>query len=612
MSARMALRSDVLRPPTFTMKHTLSANEDVLLALFEASVLGILVVDAQGTLVMANAYCQRLFGYTQEELIGQPLEILIPPSTQKEHSELRKGFFAHPQVRPMGIGRRLHGLRKDGAQFAVEVSLSHMKIEGQRYAIAYIADVTEHKQTEHLNTLLTRIFHESLHAIYVIDTTSLRFIRANRGALNSTGYTLAELQQRHPWDLKLGENEDSFRQRIAPLVAEEVPKITFESVFVRQDGSSFPVEIHTQSFRYDTQRVLMQIVLDITERKQSQAALQRAKNKLAMYLEVAASIFVVVERDHSVSLINQCGCEVLGRSESEIVGKDWFTHFVPSHERAQVQSVFDQLMREEIDNVTYFENHIVSRDRGERLVEWHNTVIRNKQGTPVAALSSGIDITEKRKAEQAVTQALIEGQEAERRRIAQELHDGLGQSLTAIRLHLNALESDVSQFAEKNKEAFEKLKFILQTTTQEVKSISRDLMPNVLKDYGLLKALEFLCQTINETNQAHVKLQVYGLEHEPNQPIKVGLYRVAQELINNALKHAQATRIDVQLIKHDTSVVLTVEDDGHGFDVSSHDSSHSSYGLRNMKTRVKSLNGTFTIDSHPGVGTAVTVEIPLT
>ena len=465
------------------MKNLLSANERVLQALFEASVLGILVVDAQGTMAMANPYAHRLFGYSEGQLIGQPLERLIPACLKEKHQHLRKSFFADPRARPMGIGRRLHGLRQDGQQFPVEVSLSHMEVNGQQYAIAFITDVTEYKHTEHLNTLLTRIFQESLHAIYVMEATTFRFVRANQEALRSTGYPLTELQQRHPWDLSRGEDETTFRQRVAPLLAGEVPKVAFESVFVRQDGRSFPVEVHTQSFRYDAQPVLMQIVLDITER---------------------------------------------------------------------------------------------------------------------------------RKAEQAVTQALIEGQEAERRRVAQELHDGLGQSLTAIRLHLNALESDVSQFAQRNQRAFEKLKLILQTTTQEVKSISRDLMPQVLKDYGLVKALEFLCQTINDTNQVRLQLQVYGLEYEPDQPHKTGLYRVAQELINNALKHAQAQQIDVQLIGHASSVVLVVEDNGIGFDPSSDTTPVSRFGLRNVATRIRSLNGTFEVDTRPGEGTSVTVEIPLT
>ncbi len=592
--------------------NTFSANEDVLHALFEASVLGILVVGHRGTIVMANPYGLRLFGYSEEELIGQPLDLLIPLHLKEEHAKLRKSFFANPQVRPMGIGRRLHGLRQNGEQFPIEVSLSHMEVDGQRYAIAFVADVTEHQQTQQLNISLTRLFHESLNCIYIIDLPTLRFIRANRGGFNYLGYTSAELQQLHPWDIKKGEDEATFRQRVAPLLAEAVQKITFESIFVRKDGRTYPVEVHLQRFQYNVQPVLMQIVIDITKRKEAEAALQREKDTAQMYLDVAASIFMVVERDHTVSLVNQYGCKVLGYPESEIIGKDWFTHFVLPTERARTRAVFDQLMREETEDVAHFENYVMSRDRGGRLIEWRNTIIRSSAGAPVATLSSGIDITEKRKAEQAVTQALIEGQEAERRRIAQELHDGLGQSLTAIRLHLNALESDVSHFAQKNQEALEKVKLILQTTTQEVKAISRDLMPNVLKDYGLVKALEFLAQTINDTNQVRVELQVYGLEHEPDQARKVGLYRVAQELINNALKHAEATQIDVQLVKHATSVVLTVEDNGRGFNVPAEDSPRSSFGLRNIETRVKFLDGTFEIDSRLGTGTSVTVEIPLT
>ena len=93
------------------MENLLSADEGVLRALFDATTLGILVVDAQGTVVLANPYCQRLFGYAPEALVGQPLEQLLPPRVREEHVGLRKAFFGDPQVRPMGTGRRLHGQR---------------------------------------------------------------------------------------------------------------------------------------------------------------------------------------------------------------------------------------------------------------------------------------------------------------------------------------------------------------------------------------------------------------------------------------------------------------------------------------------------------------------
>ena len=169
----------------------------------------------------------------------------------------------------------------------------------------------------------------------------------------------------------------------------------------------------------------------------------------------------------------------------------------------------------------------------------------------------------------------------------------------------------MAQFTQKNQDAFEKLKVILQATTQEVKSISRDLMPNILQDYGLVKALEFLCQTIHDTNTVQIQLQVYRMDQALDQTVTIGLYRVAQELINNALKHAQASRVDIQLVGHDNSVVLSVEDDGIGFDSHKKNISNHSFGLRNIETRVKSLSGTFDIETRPGEGTLVIVEIPL-
>ena len=136
-------------------------------------------------------------------------------------------------------------------------------------------------------------------------------------------------------------------------------------------------------------------------------------------------------------------------------------------------------------------------------------------------------------------------------------------------------------------------------------------MPSILQDYGLVTAVEFLCQTINDTNEIQVQFQHYGMDSKLNRTQTVGLYRVAQELINNALKHSGAQRINIQLIGHDQSVVLLVEDDGRGFDPKALKATHPTFGLRNIQTRVKSLAGTLEIDSRPEEGTFATVEIPL-
>jgi signal transduction histidine kinase len=240
-------------------------------------------------------------------------------------------------------------------------------------------------------------------------------------------------------------------------------------------------------------------------------------------------------------------------------------------------------------------------------LEGHLYGVKDERGIPIATLSSGTDITEKRAAEKAVMHALIEGQEAERQRIAKELHDGLGQSLTAIRLNLNTLDADFEKFNQQSKEGFERVKSIVGSATQDVKTISRNLMPSVLQDYGLVKALEYLCQTINDTQQVRVHLQTHHIDPLLDFSIATGLYRIAQELLNNMLKYAQAKEVQIQLLGHEKSVVLMVEDDGVGFNI---EKVEKGLGLKNIDARIKALGGSLLIDTQPGQGTSVTVEIP--
>jgi len=712
----------------------LSADQEGLKALIDSAVMGIVVVNRDGTIVMANPYCNRLFGYRTQELEGQPHLKLIPECSRSQHRKHFKKFFEKPQSRPMGLGQKLFGLKKSGERFPVEISLSHLRTQGQEYAVAFVTDLTQQQLIADENLLLSNIFQESLHGIYVINSKTFTFKLANHGATEQVGYSLDELQNLHPWDLIPQMTASEFKEKLKPIESSSQQKIVFENQFARKDGSTLPVEVHLQRYVYDHQTVYMQIVIDISERKAAEEALQlqsqitrnlsegivlvrdedntivytnsqldrmfgystgemngqpvailladkeqghstldiitsaldqkgswsgevlnrskdgstfwswvsitsflhptygtvwvgtqnnieqrkaieaeleKEKRKAQMYLDVAGSMFLVVEKDRTISLINQKGCEILGYPEEEILGKDWFTHFIPEAERQKVTSVFDQAMHGDIRPIEYIVNRVVTRHQGERLIEWHNTIVHDEEGNPVSGLSSGVDITEKTLAEKAMTQALIEGQEIERKRIAKELHDGLGQSLTAIRLHLSALESDMQQFNDKNQSSLEKLKFILQSTVQEVKTISRDLMPSILQDYGLVKAVEFLCQTIDDANEIQVQFQQYGMDSKLDQTQTVGLYRVAQELINNAVKHSGARRVNVQLIGHEESVVLMVEDDGKGFDSTTSDDAHPTFGLKNVETRVKSLSGTLEIDSRPGSGTFATVEIPL-
>lgn len=205
------------------------------------------------------------------------------------------------------------------------------------------------------------------------------------------------------------------------------------------------------------------------------------------------------------------------------------------------------------------------------------------------------------------TAGLIEGQEKERKRISQELHDGIGQLLTAMRFMLTSLQG--------NEEAKKEIKEILDDTITEVRRISNNLMPNVLLDFGLLPALKLLAKNTTKMTSTEVDLNIDEELKNATFPkdIKTSIYRIAQEGINNSIKYANANKITLTMEQLDEeSIVFSVEDDGDGFDVEKQagDDEKTSNGLRNMRERVKLIQGIMEIHSAPGEGTRIHVIFP--
>lgn len=203
--------------------------------------------------------------------------------------------------------------------------------------------------------------------------------------------------------------------------------------------------------------------------------------------------------------------------------------------------------------------------------------------------------------------AIIEGEEKERRRLARELHDGLGQMLSTVKLNISGLDGNT--VSQKEKQLNTSLALI-DDACQELRNISHNLMPGALIKLGLIAALKEFTDKINCTGTLSIHLQAHGIENRLNGSVESGLYRIIQELLNNIIKYANARNVTLQLIKDEKQLTTMIEDDGIGFDVLAIENSEG-IGWKNVKSRVQFLNGNFDIDSHPGRGTTVTIEIPV-
>jgi two-component system, NarL family, sensor kinase len=219
------------------------------------------------------------------------------------------------------------------------------------------------------------------------------------------------------------------------------------------------------------------------------------------------------------------------------------------------------------------------------------------------------EISELKKHQQLLaTQSVLSGEENERRRLARELHDGLGGLLSGVKLKLTSLKGNFMI----NDESAQEYKLAVDTldnSVQELRRVAHNMMPETLVKFGLKEAINDFCSSIT-SKSCSITFQFYGNVNRVGQNLEISCYRIVQELVNNALKHAGANKIVVQLVQEDARINLTVQDNGKGFDMDAIDLSKGA-GLNNVRSRVDSLKGVFDIHSQIGLGTEITVEFKI-
>lgn len=204
--------------------------------------------------------------------------------------------------------------------------------------------------------------------------------------------------------------------------------------------------------------------------------------------------------------------------------------------------------------------------------------------------------------------SMITGQEEERERIAKDLHDRLGSMLSVVKIHYKSVEEDLEKIKNETKSQYEKANQLLDEACETVRKIAHNMVSGTLTKFGLIPALKELKQKIEETKILEVELLAHGMDNRLNNSTEIQLYRIIQELLNNILKHAEASEVTIQLLKREEDLNIMVSDNGIGFNVDTKE--FEGMGLKSIKARVAEMNGHVLIDSSKGNGTTVTIEIP--
>ena len=637
--------------------------------LLEAAPDGIVAVDHGGHIALANAEAERLFGYGPGDLVGRPIEALVPDHLRGAHARHRTGYHAEARTRPMGLGLELAGRRRDGSAFPAEISLSPLQTDAGPLVIGVVRDVTERERTEAARALAAIV--EASDDAIIGKTLDGTITSWNPAAERMYGWTAEEMIGRPIAGL------------VPPDRAEELPAIFerlrrgervehFETVRVTKDGRRLDVSVSISPIADSSGAVTgaAAIARDVTARKQAegiQRFLAEAGDVLASSLDYEATLATVarltiptladfctvymVEPDGQLRSVTVAHAdprkedllrELVAifrpdptRPES-VVGRVVRTGqpvLIPTIPQELVEALFPpdprlrQILRELGDRSSMLVPLVA---RGQTLGVLTFTMAESGRHYGPADLSLAQElarraalavdnarlhqqVAERERRLQDLVGQLLAAQEEDRRRVAYEVHDGLAQVAASAHQHLQAFADRYPPRSPEARAGLDRALELARRTIREARRVVAGLRPTALDDFGLAAALRLQVEDLQGDGWEISFDEALGPERLPL-ALETALFRVAQEALTNVRKHAGTTRVRVVVERRDGLVRLEVRDWGRGFAPDAVDPGTGPgerVGLPGMRERIALLSGRCEVLSRPGAGTGVVAEVPL-
>lgn len=363
---------------------------------------------------------------------------------------------------------------------------------------------------------------------------------------------------------------------------------------------------------------MLGVGLDITARKLTEAALQESEQKLSLFVVNTPAAIAMFDRDMRYLAYSRRWRADYGLGEQELAGRSHYEVFPDLPERWK--EVHRRCLAGAVERAE--EDPFARADGTVDWVRWEARPWHAHAGGIGGIIIFSEVITERRRAEdalresrarlQALARRLLEVQEAERRAISRELHDEVGGVLTAVKLNLQSLRRQGARAP--GEAALADSIGLVDGAIQSVRALSLELRPALLDDLGLIPALKWYCERQSMRAGIPIELELDAIDLKSAPQLESACFRIVQESITNALRHAGASRIEVSLHRGDGSLVIEIADDGAGFDAAAARArarAGQSSGLAGMQERAQLLDGRLDIDSAPGAGTRVRAEFAL-
>ncbi|MDZ7715182.1 MAG: PAS domain S-box protein [Balneolaceae bacterium] len=579
---------------------------------FESLEESVILVDPETRkIVDCNKGTEKIFGYAKDELIGESTQKLhIDKENFKKFDEIGKENLQEDGVFKTGFEMQ----KKDGTRFysSHTVTLVYDKDGNVEKIVSAIRDITAQKKYQKELEERNQFIEKTLEHIPI-------GVAVNR--IDSGKVTLMnqEFTQIYGWPRETLKNVESFFKKVYP--DEEYRKRIFDMV-TADIASEKPERMQWRGIRVTTkkgkekivnakniplydQNLMISTVIDVTEQKKLEVQLRQSEKKYRHLFENNPEPMWIYDPETLEFVeVNQAAISHYGYSEDEFMDMT----LADIRPREDLEAL-NKDVEDDLGKDSYSEEWRHLKKDGTLInVEVSAANVQYQGNTYRLVLAN--DITERKHIQEKIIQSVIEGEDRERKRIAHELHDGLGQYLVAANMNFESVKDEISQLREKREEQFKTGLSLLKNAISETRSISYNLMPKAIADFGLYTALENLIQDYRKSTDINFELHCNHKDLQLTEKAETNIYRILQESISNTVQHADCDNLSITLEKENDTLHIVITDDGKGTQLNQQHEEQG-LGLRSIKTRVTNLNGKLNISSKPGKGMKISIEIPV-
>jgi PAS domain S-box-containing protein len=566
----------------------------------------ILLMKTDGTILDCNKRLSCLFDKPLKEIIDQNIKSFSP----EQYSLFDQRIVEN--VLEAGIAITFDGKSSDDSEYYTTTiyPVKNDQKEIQSLLI-YAQNTSKLKRAEKAlkdSEELYRSITESIYYLYkvVIDDLKTNFIFDHPDSEKILGYTPAEFKENPNLfcDIILPEDRELIRSYLRIVVDQKISR-TLEHQICHKNGKMIWISNTFVFYKWSTETTLEinGVIMDITLRKHTEFASLEAEKRYRTVFDQSGLASNVFDPSGRLIMQNALAASMLGGNPYDFIGKKLEEIYPPEAAKEIEEKIKDVLQK----GATLDEKEI-TLPTGKYWFKFVSHPIKNNAGDITGVQVIMQDITEKKEFDRKIVNAIIETEEKERTHFAQELHDGLGPIMSAIKMYVQWMSRPDVKISQT--EILSDTENLINDATQTIREISFKLSPHILTNFGLLEAIRTFAERIQHSRNIEIDI-TSNFADRFEKTTETILYRILCECINNTLKHACASKITISALQLNHELKIEYGDNGIGFRVETVIQKKTGNGLFNMQSRIQSINGSFVINSCPETGTNITINVPL-